>query len=139
MYQKNINPFDVPEPPVKSCEPVACIERHAVTTTTVSIQRGQALARSYARLWRPERYYCNLMPGLPLWLLWPWQRAGVPCTAVVREGQLAAFDGLRELLHDAWSLCDDHVTVGGLEERDETCRTNGTLITVEHVLHRAAP
>jgi hypothetical protein len=139
FYQRNINPLEAPTIDPVKVGPVSCFERHRDTTSLMSISKGQRYAYGYAKRYRPEHLYTSLMPGLPLWLLWPWSRAGVPCTAVVRRDQLNAFPELSALLHDAWDLCEDHIIVSRPEDRDDTCRANGTPITGEHVLHNLPP
>ncbi len=139
LYQHNIRPLLTPLVAGTVVVPVSCVERHRDTTAMLSIPKAQQHAYAYAMRFRPEHYYTNLMPGLPLWLLWTWSRLDVPCTAVIRHDQLTAFPDMSELLHLAWDACVEHITVDGPDERDGTCRANGTPITVEHVLHKIAP
>lgn len=138
MYQRN-RPWKGKPIPPSNVGVVSCFEPKEYTHKYITSPRGIALAWEYTKRFRPEHYYCSMMPGLPLWLFWHWQRMGVKTTGIVFKGQSRDYPDLANYLREAWELTDHKQIVGSAQVRDEACREGGEPITIEHVLHGIAP
>lgn len=118
---------------------VVCLERLSYTTSLISHPSGIRKAYEWGKRWRPRAYVFVIRPGLPLWLFWLWQRRGVPTIGVVAHKQLDQVHWATAMMRDAAELCTVVEERGTNEERDEFARSQGSVVTIEHIMQGLAP
>ena len=119
--------------------PVVCLERLADTLGRTSHPNGIRRADAWARRYRPEVYVMVLRPGLPFWLFNLWHRRQVPVIGVQSRGQLNHAHWSVPLLTDAANLCAFIHEEPTPEERDAWARSQGSVVTIDHVLQNLDP
>lgn len=122
-----------------TCGPVVCLERLPDTLTRCNHPTGIRRADAWARRWAPEVYVLVLRPGLPHWLFNLWSRRNIPIMGAVATGQLRQDHwsvGMMNKMADQCAFVHEEPTP---ELRDNWARTQGYVVTSDHVLQGLAP